>query len=185
MAPPCFSWQCSGLGRVALSKHIWFPEALVGHVTSYDGYNGGPKCEKLWQGRFKSSAKKARWCVQCVILALSAAQMNHKANEDRKNCILEMGDVQGHAENLRSKSRNRSNPVTPRRFVIIPINHSFIFLQVQKLFKEQPVLGGCDNDSRHILDAVSVINGIRRGIWSKLLQTTTDTWHVCILNLEH
>jgi len=45
-------------------------------------------------------------------------QANHKANEERKNCILDINDVQGHADNLRSKSRQDfNNSLSPRRFV--------------------------------------------------------------------
>jgi len=44
-------------------------------------------------------------------------QVNHKANEERKNCISEINDVQGHAENLRSRSRQDfNNSLSPRRF---------------------------------------------------------------------
>ena len=49
---------------------------------------------------------------------MSLMQANHKANEERKSCNVEINDVHGHAENLRSKSRQDvSNPTTPRRFV--------------------------------------------------------------------
>jgi len=45
-------------------------------------------------------------------------QANHKATIERKNCISEISDAHGHAENLRSKSqRDVSKPLTPRRFV--------------------------------------------------------------------
>lgn len=50
--------------------------------------------------------------------SISVMQANHKANEERKNCILDINDVQGHADNLRSKSRQDfNNSLSPRRFV--------------------------------------------------------------------
>jgi len=67
-------------------------------------------------------------------------QAYHKANEERKSCISETSDVQGHAENLKTKSRDGNNPLTPRRFVLAlhyarqAKFYQFTFVFVQKLY---------------------------------------------------